>query len=268
MKSLRLLAAVFLMAVALCAVAAPWLAPHSYAEQSRQQADAPPSPGYPLGTDQLGRDRFSRLLYATAVSVILAPAAAAVSMVIAFALSLLGMTRMKPLRFGLSTLTALTLSIPWIFPFIVLRAVLPLNTSPGVSVVLTFALIGVAGWAYPGRVLTSAIQEISGSEWLLLARASGISPWRTFRAQILPHLWSVAGAQFRAMLPAYILSEASLGLLGLGVAEPLPSWGNMLLELRHLDRVRANPAIAVPLLLLIAVMICLELLGTTQERIA
>ena len=75
-----------------------------------------------------------------------------------------------------------------------------------------------------------------------------------------PHLRAVATAQFRALLPAYILSEASLGLLGLGVAEPLPSWGNLLAELQHPDRVQSNPWILAPLALLMIVMICLEVI--------
>ena len=65
-------------------------------------------------------------------------------------------------------------------------------------------------------------------------------------------------ADIRALLPAYILSEASLGLLGLGVAEPLPSWGNMLAELQHPDRIQGNPWVLAPLALLMIVMICLE----------
>ena len=63
----------------------------------------------------------------------------------------------------------------------------------------------------------------------------------------------------------YILSEASLGLLGLGVAEPLPSWGNLLAELEHPGRVQENPWILAPLGLLVVVMICLEILQPSRE---
>jgi peptide/nickel transport system permease protein len=77
---------------------------------------------------------------------------------------------------------------------------------------------------------------------------------------VWPHLRATAVAQFRVLVPAYILAEASLGLLGLGVPEPLPSWGNMLRDLQHPDLVRANPWILTPLILLMIVMICLEAL--------
>jgi peptide/nickel transport system permease protein len=79
-----------------------------------------------------------------------------------------------------------------------------------------------------------------------------------------PHLRAVAIAQFRVLVPAYILAEASLGLLGLGVPEPLPSWGNLLRDLQHPDLIRANPWILAPLILLMAVMICLEALQTRR----
>ena len=75
-----------------------------------------------------------------------------------------------------------------------------------------------------------------------------------------PHLRAVAIAQFRVLIPAYILAEASLGLFGLGVAEPLPSWGNLLRDLQHPDLIRSNRRILAPLALLMLVMICLEAL--------
>ncbi len=95
---------------------------------------------------------------------------------------------------------------------------------------------------------------------MLHARASGVSGWRIARIYAWPHIRAVAMAQFRVLVPAYILAEASLGLLGLGVAEPLPSWGNLLRDLQHPDLVRANPWILAPLILLMVVMICLEAL--------
>lgn len=260
MRLLRRAAGIVLAALVLTAFAAPFVAPHPYDRQYRDSPNARPGGKFLLGTDEYGRDRFSRLLYATAVSATLAPAAALTSVALA------GVIAALPLRFVFSTVNGLFLSIPWIFPFIILRAYLPLNTSPGVSIALTFALIGVAGWAYPGRVFAASLREIETADWLLLARASGIPPWRTWTVQVLPHLRDIAVAQFRALIPAYILSEASLGLLGLGVAEPLPSWGNMLLELQFPDRIRANPAILAPLALLMLVMVCLELLGNPAER--
>jgi peptide/nickel transport system permease protein len=264
----RRLALLFLGLVLAAALLAPAIAPYDYSRQFRETPNAPPGHGFLMGTDDLGRDRFSRLLYATRVSIVLAPAAAAVSVFVALLLATLSVRRDRWTGHALSGLTTLCLSLPWIFLFIILRSVLPLNTSPLTSILLTFALMGVAGWPWPGRVLIASVGEMTRSSWLLQARASGLSPARIAVVHAWPHIRAIASAQFRVLVPAYILSEASLGLLGLGVAEPLPSWGNLLAELQHPARVGENPWIAAPLILLMLVMISLEALQPVKETLA
>ncbi len=251
----RKLAAILLGLIIVVALAAPLIAPYGYDHQFRDSPRATAGGRFLMGTDDLGRDRFSRLLYATRISLILAPSAALISVALALPLS------------GFSSLITLCLSIPWIFLFIILRALMPLNTRPIESILLTFALMGVAGWAWPARILAASIRQIRQSGWLLQARASGLSPVRIAIAHIWPHLRSVAAAQFRVLIPACILAEASLGFLGLGVAEPLPSWGNLLAELQRPDSVRSNPSVLAPLGLLMIVMICLEALQPGTEAL-
>jgi peptide/nickel transport system permease protein len=166
---------------------------------------------------------------------------------------------------GFTALTTLSLSLPWIFLFIILRALLPLNTHPAESILLTFGLMGVAGWAWPARVFAGSIRQIKQSGWLLQARAAGLSDWRIFLVYVWPHLRAVAIAQIRVLIPAYILSEASLGLLGLGVAEPLPSLGDLLAELQRPEAVRSNPWVLAPIGVLMLVMVCLEALQPSRE---
>lgn len=255
---MRKIAAGLLIAVALCALLAPVIAPYDYSRQFRESPNAPAGKQFLMGTDDLGRDRFSRLIYATRFSILLAPAAAGVSILVALLASAVSAFRTRWAEHGLSGLTTLCMSLPWIFLFLMLRAMLPLNTHPAVSILITFGLMGLAGWAWPARVFSASIRQMADSGWLVQARAAGVSPRRIALVHAWPHLRAVAAAQFRALLPAYILSEASLGLLGLGVAEPLPSWGNLLAELQHPDRVSDNPWILAPLGLLMVVMICLE----------
>lgn len=264
-RLLKRMAVSVLLLVGACAAFAPVIAPYDYSRQFRETPNAPASARFLMGTDDLGRDRFSRLLYATRVSILLAPAAALVSILIALVLSAITGARARWADHAISSFTTLCLSLPWIFLFIILRALLPLDTKPIESILLTFALMGVAGWAWPSRIFTAAIREMKQSGWLLQARASGISPLRIALVHFWPHLRAIAVAQFRVLVPAYILSEASLGLLGLGVAEPLPSWGNLLAELQHPGRVRDNPWILAPLVLLMVVMIALEALHPGHE---
>ncbi len=265
MRFVHRAAIVILSVICVGALFGPALAPFPYDQQFRDAPSAAPGGRFLLGTDEIGRDRFSRLLYATRISIVLAPAAAAVS--VALALLIAGFSA-GILRHAISLLTTICLALPWIFLFIILRAELPLNTSPVVSVLATFALMGLAGWAWPARIFAASIERMEASGWLLQARASGISAWRIARVQAWPHLRAVAIAQFRVLVPAYILAEASLGLLGLGVPEPLPSWGNLLSDLRHPDLVRSNPWILAPLALLMLVMVCLETLDVGQPILA
>jgi peptide/nickel transport system permease protein len=262
---MKKIAIAVLLAITLSALFAPALAPYDYSRQFRDSPNASPSRRFPMGTDELGRDRFSRLLYATRVSILLAPAAALVSILLALLMSSITAARAKFAAHALSGFTTLCLSLPWIFLFITLRAILPLNTRPLASILLTFGLMGVAGWAWPARIFTAAIRQMKQSGWLLQARASGIPASRIALVHAWPHLRALALAQFRILVPAYILSEASLGLLGLGVAEPLPSWGNLLAELQHPSRVHDNPWILAPLALLMLVMIALEALQPSRE---
>lgn len=247
-----------LILVALCALLAPAIAPYDYSRQFRDAPNVSANGQFPMGTDDLGRDRFSRLIYATRISILLAPAAALVSIALALLISALAATSARFVNRAMSEFATLCLSLPWIFLFIILRALLPLNTRPAESILITFGLMGIAGWAWPAQVFTASVRQMANSGWVLQARASGISPRRIALVHAWPHLRAIAIAQFRVLLPAYILSEASLGLLGLGVGEPLPSWGNLLAELQHPDRIHDNPWILAPLALLMIVMISLE----------
>jgi len=265
MKAVRGIAVALLLAIALGGLFAPKIAPYSPDEQFRDFPDAPPSGRFLMGTDDIGRDRFSRLVYGTRISALLAPAAALCSIVLALLMSGLAAAGRWAAR-GVAGVTTICLSLPWIFLFIVLRAALPLNAGPAASVALTFGLMGVAGWAWPARVFTASVREIGESGWLMQARAAGLSTVRIAVAHAWPHLRSLAVAQFRVLIPAYVLSEASLGLIGLGVPDPLPSWGNLLRDLQHPDVVRANPWVLAPLGLLVAVMVCMEIPGSLASR--
>src|SRR5947209_11597416 len=155
-----------------------------------------------MGTDDVGRDRLSRLLYATRVSLLLAASAALVSVAIALLIAIPGASRGRAPAEAISGLTTICLSLPWLFLFITLRAELPLNTAPLASALLTFGLMGVAGWAWPARVFTASIREIRQSGWILHARATGIPGWRIATVHGWPHLRLIAVAQFRILVPA------------------------------------------------------------------
>jgi peptide/nickel transport system permease protein len=266
-RAAQQIALVVLALVALASLLAGFIAPSSYSEQFRDSISAPPSARFLLGTDDLGRDRFARLLYGTRVSLLLAPAAALLSTLIAALIGgLAGYLGGRWERYVTSGID-LFLSLPWLFLLLAARALLPLNTSPITSVAITFLLLGCLGWASPARIIRAGTRTLVNADYLLQARASGISGARLFWRHLLPNLRPILLAQFWISVPVFILSEANLGLLGLGVSEPLPSWGALLRELENYTAVLQNPWMLAPVILLVIVVGCLQLVLRTEDQI-
>ncbi|MGD1095513.1 MAG: ABC transporter permease subunit [Bryobacteraceae bacterium] len=254
MRAARVTAMIFLAAVMLAALAPELWAPAHYQTQFRDAPDAPPSARFPLGTDDLGRDRFTRLLYGTRVSLLLAPAAALLSCLGAAVLGGAAGLAGGLLETVILGAADLFLSLPWLFLLLTVRACLPLNVSPAASVTLTFVLLGTLGWATPARIIRAAVARLKHSEFMLHARASGCPPWRLLWAHLRPNVMPVLLAQFWVAVPVYILAEATLGMLGLGVVEPLPSLGGILRELENGGGILSQPWLLSPAVLLAAVV--------------
>ena len=261
----RKLACGVLVVIVLASLGANWLAPAGYAEQFREAPNAQPSRQHLLGTDEIGRDRFSRTLYGTRISLLLAPTAALLSTLMA---ALIGGVAgylggvWERLAMGV---TDLFLSLPWLFLLITVRALLPLNVSPFVSVLVTFLMLGLLGWAASARVLCAGARSMRNSGLLLQARALGLHGIRLFAVHVVPNLRPILLAQFWISIPVFILSEANLGILGLGVAEPMPSWGSLLKELESLTSLAEQPWKLAPLLLLIVAVTSFQLVLSREE---
>jgi len=265
MNVARKLACAILVVITLASLGANWLAPTSYAMQFREAPNAPPSRQHLLGTDDVGRDRFSRMLYGTRVSLLLAPAAALLAtLMAAFIGGVAGYLGGVWERVAMGV-TDLLLSLPWLFLLITVRAVLPLNVSSFVSALVTFLMLGLLGWAASARVLCASARSLRNSGLLLQARALGLHGIRLFAVHVIPNLRPILLAQFWISIPVFIVSEANLGILGLGVAEPMPSWGSLLKELEGLTSLGEQPWKLAPLLLLIASVTSFQLVLSREE---
>ncbi len=265
MKPLQKMAASILVAIFVLMVFAAFLLPAHYARQFRDIPNAGPSAEHPLGTDALGRDSLSRLLYGTRVSLLLAPAAALLSTLIAaFLGSVAGLWGGWFERMVLAA-TDLSLALPWLFLLLVVRALLPLDVPPLVSVVIAFLMMGLLGWQASVRVICASARGVRDSDFLLLARSCGCKPARLLLRHVAPNLRPLFYAQFFISIPLFILTEANLSILGLGVMEPMPSWGNLMRGFEDFSMLSANPWRLVPLVLLVIVVMCFQLVLPTQE---
>lgn len=246
-------AAIVLGLILLASLCADLVPAMSYAQQHRDSISAAPSLRFPLGTDDLGRDRLARLLFATRLSLLLAAGAAVGAMILAFLVGGAAGYCGGWCDRAIVRAIDLMLSIPWLLLLLAVRALLPLNASPLVSLVATYTLLAALGWASPARVIRAGVRNLRNSEFVMQARAEGCTETRVLLRHVLPNLKPAVLAQFWTSVPVFILSEANLGFLGLSAGEPFPTWGSLLRELQSPMLLRPEafaPAAAIAITLL------------------
>ena len=186
-----------------------------------------------LGTDGFGRDEFSRVLYGGQISV---AAGLAATLVALFAGTILGVISGYYGRWADESLmgaTELFLSLPWLYFLLGVRAFLPLHLSPVRTFLLLTCVIGLIGWARPARLVRGIVLSARSRNYVLAARGFGGSDLYLLRRHILPQVFGILLAQATVLIPRYIAAEVTLSFFGLGVSEPVASWGNMLSALQQ-----------------------------------
>ena len=134
---------------------------------------------------------------------------------------------------ALMRLAELFLAMPWLYLLFAVRAFLPLRISTATAFLLIVAVIGVVGWARPARLIRGVVLSAKERKYVLAARGFGASGFYILRRHIVPQTMGVFLTQAAILIPQYILAEVTLSFLGLGVGEPVPSWGNMLGSLQQ-----------------------------------
>jgi peptide/nickel transport system permease protein len=187
-----------------------------------------PATMFLLGTDEFGRDVFSRLLHGGRVSLLAGLVATLLS--VSLGLLLGGLSGYIGGRFddGVMRLTEVFLALPWLYLLLAVRAFLPLHVSPVQAFLLLVVIIGVIGWAPPARLIRGVVMSARERDYVRAARGFGASHRYLLRRHVLPAAFGVALTQATLLIPRYILAEVTMSFLGLGVGEPAPSWGSML----------------------------------------
>lgn len=221
--------------------------------QHRNSVNAPPSVRFPLGTDELGRNRLIRVTHAARVSFSFAPIAALVSVAVALFFGTCAGALGGVWDRAFDAVSDLVISLPWLFLLICVRAALPLDAAPGVLTTITYAALASVAWAAPARIIRNVLRNIKSSDYMMQAECFGCTGLRTWLAHVAPNVRPVVLAQFWTSIPIFILGEANLGLLGLGVAEPIPSLGGLMRECEGYRRIAEQPWLVAPILLVVAV---------------
>jgi peptide/nickel transport system permease protein len=194
---------------------------------------ATPAHLYLMGTDNYGRDVFSRLLYGGQISLFAGLLATALSLAMGV---LMGTLAGFYGGWGDAVImrgAELFLALPWLYLLLALRAFLPLHTGPRQAFLLLISVIGFLGWARPARLIRGVVLSAKERSHILAARSFGASDLYLLRRHVLPETRSVVLTQAALLIPQYVLAEVTLSFLGLGLSEPVPSWGTMLATLQQ-----------------------------------
>lgn len=257
---MRLIAAGLLLVAISFAGLVMWRSPQSYASQDREHIAEGTSSAHKTGTDNLGRDRTVRTAGAMLLGLGGSIAASAVATLLAVCAGVTAAFSARWIGSSVMYLCDLFLTLPWIFLLMTVRAALPLTLSPMHSAELTFLMLGLLGAPVFVRMNYARASVLRNADWLLHGRASGVMPYRLAFRHLLPHLKPLFLSQFLIYIPVCLVAEANLGSLGLGVSQPLPSWGSMLQELQSTSALASSHWIYLPIVLLVAVLLLLEMM--------
>jgi peptide/nickel transport system permease protein len=236
----------------------PYLAPARPEAQFRDFPSAPPCRAFWLGTDELGRDVFSRLLYALRSSVLTAAPAAAAATLLGCTLGAAAGWWGGCWRLLVSRSADLLVSLPWILLLLAARAAFPLDLPPQAGLALVFFLLALLGWGPAARLGQMVAAQIRQAPFVLQAHAAGLSEHRILLRHVASQLRHTAVAQFWATAPAFVAAEMNLSLLGLGAPEPTPSLGVLLRPLSDPSTWAQRPWLLAPVATAVTLLVLLQ----------
>jgi peptide/nickel transport system permease protein len=204
-----------------------------------------------MGTDEYGRDQFTRFLYGGQISLLAGLLAAACSVLLGVLAGAVagfygGWVDHLLMRTG-----DVFVALPWLYLLFAVRAALPLHVAQWQVFLLLVVVIGTIGWARPARLIRGVVLSAKERNFVTAARGFGASDLYLMRHHILPQTYSVILTQITLLVPQYILAEVTLTYLGLGVGEPMASWGSLLSVLQQYYIVSSYWWMLLPAVLLI-----------------
>ena len=213
--------------VVLVALLAPWLAPHDPIASNFAESLKPPgTPGYPLGTDQLGRDLLSRVLYGARIALFIGFCTVGLTAVVGGLLGLLAGFHEGWAGAALMRLADVQLS----FPFILLA--LTINAIVGLGLRNIIISLSAAGWVVYARVVRGEVLSVKRREYVQAAAALGTGRARLLLRHVLPNVAPSIAVVASLQFSQFVVAEAAISFLGFGVQPPTPAWGSMLSESR------------------------------------
>ncbi|WP_120995011.1 ABC transporter permease subunit [Stutzerimonas urumqiensis] len=250
----------FMLLLVCCAAFAPWLAPHDPLEQFRDHLLTPPmwqeagSARFPLGTDELGRDMLSRLIFGAQLSLLIGLASVVFSLIPGILLGLIA--GFSPTRAGpfIMRLMDIMLALPSLLLAVAIVAIL----GPGlINTIFAIAIVSLPSYV---RLTRASVMTELNRDYVTASRLAGAGTLRLMFVCVLPNCMAPLIVQATLSFSSAILDAAALGFLGLGVRPPTPEWGTMLASARDYIQ-SAWWVVALPGLAILLSVLAINLLG-------
>jgi ABC-type dipeptide/oligopeptide/nickel transport system permease subunit len=235
--------------ISLLAIFASFIAPYPYAKPDFAAInESPGAPGHILGTDELGRDFLSRMIFGAQVSILVGIGSQFIVFIIGVPIgALAGYAAGKT-----DTLLMRFVDVAYAFPQLLFVILIMAWRGPGLANI--FVAIGVTGWVTLARLTRAEFLTMRERDYVLAARAAGTGPWRLITKHMLPNALTPIIVALTFGVPQAIFTEASLSFIGVGVTPPRPSWGQMVGQyftyLQSYWFLAALPAIAIAIVML------------------
>ncbi len=247
-------AAVVLAAIATACVVAPWFSPWQIDAIDWDAIQSAPGAGHPFGTDGNGRDLFVRVFHGSRISLALGLAATLVSVVIGVSWGAVAGYLGGSLDGLMMRIVDVLYALPFMF-FVILLMVFF-----GRDVILMFVALGAVSWLDMARIVRGQTLSLKRREFVRAAHAMGARPAAVVRRHIVPNLLGPVVVFATLTVPQVILFESFLSFLGLGVQEPMTSWGVLISE--GADAMQASPwMLLFPATFLAATLFCFNFIG-------
>jgi peptide/nickel transport system permease protein len=214
-----------------------------------------------LGTDGLGRDLFSRITYGGRISLSIGLVGVAISFSIGTLVGSVAGYSGGWVDNVLMRLVEIEMSLPSFYFLLALAAIIPPHLSSAATFFLIVILMSFITWAGFARVIRGLVSSLREYEYVTAARALGASRWRILTRHIIPGTFSYTIIAATLSIPAFILSESALSLLGLGIQEPSASWGNLLAEAQNVQNLVRYPWILTPGVFIFLTVMAFNFLG-------